>query len=315
MYKFYEACGDFKPLNSIVSVGDLLGERLFLSLFSFRVGISCKKYICSLFKDKVKAFEEGAESILGRILNNIETSIKTVRRGRRQMLLVSIGDGCYAERIVDKFPREFISVHRDHGYMSLPGLMLLLNILDFLSCFGFESKGLLDGLFEKYFSNLSTVVLFDSFDKYLFDKFLGGYGLETYTVIDYILWLIEEEEVYLPDLHGIVLNIIAPANDLLKRDFEKIKGILSLFPGVDYIESNLSIHSFYCYGGNRLDSYLMDGDIEVMVRMFDKIPHHIVLSVDAYTTEYLYKVFRKYPYVVGFVPQFIYSSFRRGEKI
>ncbi len=315
MYNLYNVCGDFKPLNTILSVGDLLEERLFPILFGFRVGPSCKEHICNHFRDELEAFEEHIGTIINRILDNVKSSIKIVRKDRRQMLLVSFGSGCYIERVMSKFPKEFISIHKDCGYVSLPKLMFLLNMLDFLSSAGFGSGDFLDDLFEKYFSNLSALVLFDSFDKYLFDKFFGEYGIETYTIIDYIQRLIEEEEVYLPDLHGIVLNVITPANDLLKQDFEKLKKIISLFPGVDYIESNLSIHSFYCYGDDGLEGLSMNGGIETVVRMFDRLPHHIVLSVDAYTVEYLYRVFRKYPYVVGFVPQFIYSSFRRGERI
>ncbi len=310
--ELYKLCGDYPPLNIFLDLFDLVGGvESPIVLGSFRVDDVCKEGIYKYFKDVLDGVGEDFSGFIDSFLNMFKKGFKVVGRGRRSFLLIGFG-GCPLMKIVKGLISNFLRIHVNHGYIIIPNLPLLLNFIDLLSFGGWRFEDLFGYIIDNFLSDIDRVVLLDSYDKHLFDKYFGEYGFEFFSISEYIVNAVEEENIFLMDFHDLVINVIEPSNKLLRDDYESLRRILSIFPGVDYITSNIPMHSLYCGEWRLLNRYLKYLGRDSVLRCFNKVPHRIVLSVDVYSVYYLYKLFRGYPYVIGSLPQFIYGSFIKG---
>lgn len=314
--EIYKLCGDRPPLNTLVTYYEGFGDDLPLLLASLRIDRECKRVIYNVFREFFNDLAGNLDTLFSSWIDNeVKRGFRVVGRAKKQFLLYPLGLHCFSSRLVKDVPKLFTSIHRDYGYIVFPNITFILNVLDLLGVGGDSFGDLAEGLLEEYLSDVNVLVLPDSYDLHLFQEFFGGYGLELIPIIECIYKLMEDEEVYLPDLHGIVVNLVSPADNILYNDLERYKELLSIFPGVEYIVSNTSFYSFYCYNNKIVKKYFSYMGVDAFIRCFNKIPHRIILTVDIYGVDFLYHVFRGEPYVIGCIPQLIYNSFMRGVEV
>jgi len=312
-YSVLDSCGDWPPGNSIILDVDMFSGDKALILSLLRVGDGCKKALYDLFDDDFRKLADRLDGFMDMWRRDLDKGYRRVGRGKHRFILYPLGPSCSSYKFQLDVVRLFTKVVDGFGYIVLPYITYILNLVSFLDLGGngFIAEPVVD-IISGYLEGVDHLVVPDHLDLKLFNKYLGDIGVEYSCICGYMAGLLESEEFYIPDLHGITLNILRPAAEELVVDYNKYIEILGYFPGVRYMESNIRFHSLLCFRRRLSNILLSRVDTSLYIKSFEAVPHKVLLSPDIYSVDVLYSLFRGRPFIVGSVPHFILSSFRKG---